>query len=480
MSVLPDTEVTPSANHPYGMSPKKDHEVTRMSTFISQLLNRRGLHSLRHAVDVGSGQGYLSRALQDIGVHVLALDSNQTQTSGAERWKNKAATRKQRKKQKAEVTRASNVYAAEDLNLQISCFEPSPTPWTRLQGTNHNLLPKEGVISHKTVHITPQTLQASIQDWLLSDAPGIGARNVIGDISVNESDRPAEVIKAIPVLLVALHACGSLTPDILRTFVSNHRGGANSNPSTWKSQALVVVGCCYNLMSPADFPLSTGLRRSFSGQKLSLASLHLAAQVPSQWARTASSLDAARLAIRKVVYRALLQPLLQTSVVRRNVHMPGSNHEPDIASDEEARRDKLAGTGETLENRRLGKLNNAAYRDWGTFLTQAGIKMGVSFENCLTELPDGEKLADDRYRRQMESRLEVLHVLRCLLGPLVESLILLDRYDWLCEELRHTHATTAGNTGFECNEEEMDVELFNLFDQATGSGRNVAIVIAPR
>ena len=76
----------------------------------------------------------------------------------------------------------------------------------------------------------------------------------------------------------------------------------------------------------------------------------------------------------------------------------------------------------------------------------------------------------ERTRRRTESRLEVLHTLRCLLGPLVEGMILLDRLIWVREEL----ADIAGGS-----RSEMEVELVNLFDQATGSGRNVGLVIKP-
>ncbi|KAL9711075.1 hypothetical protein Ac2012v2_005614 [Leucoagaricus gongylophorus] len=50
--------------------------------------------------------------------------------------------------------------------------------------------------------------------------------------------------------------------------------------------------------------------------------------------------------------------------------------------------------------------------------------------------------------------------------PVVERAIILDRKLWIDEM---------------CSEGRKDVkaEIINLFDQATGSGRNIAIVIAP-
>lgn len=139
--------------------------------------------------------------------------------------------------------------------------------------------------------------------------------------------------------------------------------------------------------------------------------------------------------MRKVTYRALLQPILEEALRL------------------EAARRVDDGTGETPENRRLGKLPDAAYADWDTFLARAGEKVGLRWGAGACMLS-----------REMESRVAVLHVLRCLLGPVVESLILLDREAWVREALGG----------------EMGVELVNLFDQGTGSGRNVGLVIFPK
>jgi hypothetical protein len=131
----------------------------------------------------------------------------------------------------------------------------------------------------------------------------------------------------------------------------------------------------------------------------------------------------------------------------------------------------LYGTGETSTHRRLGKINDRAYDDWEGFLRFAGEKMGVDLLQLGLHLSRSSTEEDpetmQRKRKQMENRLQVLHTLRCLLGPLVESMILLDRLVWVREEL-------LGSDG-----SGMDVELVNLFEQATGSGRNVAIVIKP-
>ena len=102
--------------------------------------------------------------------------------------------------------------------------------------------------------------------------------------------------------------------------------------------------------------------------------------------------------------------------------------------------------------------------------TSAPFTLAESQPGERTREPTEKQKTKKTKRERTESRLAVLHTLRCLLGPLVESMILLDRLVWIREEL----AGVAGGAGI-----EMDVQLVNLFDQDTGSGRNVGIVIKP-
>lgn len=128
-------------------------------------------------------QGYLTRALQlHLGTtHLLALDSSEIQTRGA-----------QRREERTGVV---------------------------------------GSITQKTIHITPTTLCESIDEW-------------IGSISSQEEPEA----EPAPVLLVALHACGSLTPDIFRTFFIQR--DASKDRPLWTPIAMIAVGCCYNLLAP--------------------------------------------------------------------------------------------------------------------------------------------------------------------------------------------------------------------------------------
>ncbi|KAI6101970.1 hypothetical protein EV401DRAFT_2092992 [Pisolithus croceorrhizus] len=395
----------------FGMSPKKEHEVTRMATFIHNILN----HDVQNRV-----------------LHVLALDNNENQTSGANNWKIKDALRK------AHEQRRNNTQNG-----------PDSAPHRRTPSSHSH-----GSLTHRTVHIQPTTLEAVIEDWLLADTPS-------------------------PIMFVALHACGSLTVDVLRTFLSHH-----SKPGSgrrWEPHSLVVVGCCYNLISLSDFPLSEPLLALSPRPTLPIAALHLATQVPAHWFRTERAGMGACLAVRKVVYRALLQPVIQLAAQYRKE--PTDNQEIMNRDSVQGLTARL-GLGETPENRRLGKLNDASYADWSTFLVSATTKLGIDIRDLTRRHSEGAALGDQLppwilnhgndsereegvfERLRMEGRLEVVHVLRCILGPLIESLILLDRCEWL-----------RGGVG-SC-QRETSIEMVNLFDQVTGSGRNVALVVSP-
>ncbi|KAG2123393.1 methyltransferase domain-containing protein [Suillus cothurnatus] len=445
----------------YGMSPKKEHEVCRMSEYIDQLLCPGFPDTLHHVVDVGSGQGYLSRALQNLGLNVLALDSNEIQTSGAERWKEKEAARRQRRLKRGKDPQSvpDSHHHFNDPLSQSHVATSVPSTSTASKNIMHSHM---GSLTHQTICINPRTLESSIHDWLFSggDNQIPGCTSMVGDSLVDRTERRTHEEKPVPVMMVALHACGSLTPDVLRAFLSNHGRPSAPGVRIWTAQALVVVGCCYNLMALKDFPLSRSLRERPSVATLSLASRHLAAQIPSQWLRDETSARETSLAIRKVVFRALLQPVLEVISARE----ASANH---AATSSSFNVEELRGAGQTPENRRLGKLPDAAYEDWETFLDRAISKTGIRFDQIATQLPIYTH--NKHVRRQLESALSVLHVLRCIMGPLIESLILIDRYEWIREELSQSSETQA-----------MDVGLVNLFDQATGSGRNVAIVIKPR
>ncbi|KAI0671036.1 methyltransferase domain-containing protein [Trametes maxima] len=383
-----------------GMSPKKAHEIVRMSDFIGKVLQSSStLRCVNYAVDVGAGQAYLSRMLRDtLGLHILALDFSDVQTQGAA------------KRDAPKGKRGSRPIGPEsDSPGRHTTDHTTTEPPQEVNGTR-------GSLTYVTTKIDADTLLQSTHSW------------VQGEKRVT----PAQAQEATggqgptPVLFVALHACGSLTPDILRAFAASRR--AQLHGGDWTPQGAVVVGCCYNMLRPGDFPLSRALRSSGAASiTLTPNHLQLAAQVPALWARTEETLRDAKLALRKVVWRALIQDVLDAERRSPSRDDPPTSPLGSPAQNADGRDTTTTTASAVPEGRgskRLGRLNDAAYADWTTFARRVQGKLG---------LPDGR--TPSRGDRALERRIAVFHVLRCIVGPVIESLILLDRAAWMEEEL---------------------------------------------
>jgi len=103
------------------------------------------------------------------------------------------------------------------------------------QGLRQKSPSDQGSLTYRIGNVTPGTLLQSVDKWITDISP------------------PAAESHPHPVVFVALHACGSLTPDILRTFVSEMHGGDGENRG-WSLKAAIVVGCCYNMMEGKGLP----------------------------------------------------------------------------------------------------------------------------------------------------------------------------------------------------------------------------------
>jgi len=177
--------------------------------------------------------------------------------------------------------------------------------------------------------------------------------------------------------------------------------------------------------------------QKYGSLELSTQHLHLATQAPLTWSSDVSdSLSSAiALSIRKVTYRALLSRRLD----------PYARAETGSSGLREVH----------WAPKRVGRLASSAYRDFNGYLTLAAKRLRVD-----------EVMLDTKTRMQpveshLQSNLEALYVLRCFLGPVIESYIALDRFLYLQEQLQGS------------------VYLCNLFDQGTGSLRNLALVWEP-
>uniref|UniRef100_A0ACD5ZY45 Uncharacterized protein n=1 Tax=Avena sativa TaxID=4498 RepID=A0ACD5ZY45_AVESA len=205
-----------------GMNTKKKHEIETLSAMVDAIARSSGANTV---IDVGSGQGYLAQALSfEYQLPVVAIDASSHHASVTN-------TRAERIKKH---------YAAK-------CVEKQQFKVPRTV----------------TCHVLSSDTLAAVT------------------LDACQDDHGQHVTKTnVPQLVLAgLHACGDLSVNMLRVFVSCEQ-----------VQALVSVGCCYNLLSEdcyedtdtcPGFPISKAAKSSklFLGKSIR----DLACQSAERW-----------------------------------------------------------------------------------------------------------------------------------------------------------------------------------------------------
>ncbi|KAG8860900.1 hypothetical protein FRB96_003635 [Tulasnella sp. 330] len=401
----------------FGLSPKKRHEVERMCSLL-KIVSEEAAETgsivgvapqpIRHIIDIGAGQEYLTRnlATPPLSFDVLALDADDQQGEGAVKrqaqlkwWQNKVFSGKKKDgDSQPEIAPQPDATTAE---------EPPPC---------------SGSVTRSIVFVDQRTLPQAIEGWIQS-----------ADIEQRRSG-------VARCLLTGLHACGSLTPSVLRSFVTLYRDQKDSTNEeqhrTWKCAGMALVGCCYNKIREIqrDVPMSRTVRDHplFSSLQIESLHLHLAAQITHSWLDNPAAF---RLGLRKIVFRARVEKLFFAKY-------GGEMFKSGVA---------------------VGRFNDATYSSWGAYLRRAAARLDSEADREILLAADVSE-DDERNRGEgrLVKRLELLHVLRCMLGPVIESLIMIDRWMYLREEL----------------DDDVDVRMVNIFDQKTGSARNVALVVS--
>ncbi|KAI8340720.1 methyltransferase domain-containing protein [Chlamydoabsidia padenii] len=285
-------------------------------------------NNIEHVVDLGAGQGYLSRTVAfQYDLQVMAVDGSEVQTCGAKRFD----------------------------NMAIKGFKD-----------------KQHMIHHVTDLFTSENaadILASLQQSRHNDA-------------------------TMSWLICGLHACGDLSSMMLRLFTQRP-----------EIQALVNVGCCYHFLThhqgdTPGFPMSSSLRDYHLGSTACM----LACQAPSRWLeRKESSIKA----YEHHFFRCLLQWLMvEQGLIKVSEKAPV-----------------------------IGRLNKK--RDFDTFpiyVKAALTRLGYSVDAIPSDLAASSY---DHFKKvaNVDKRIAVLWTIRALLGPVIESLVLLDRYLYLDETI---------------------------------------------
>ncbi|TIA89882.1 hypothetical protein E3P99_01853 [Wallemia hederae] len=329
-----------------GMTPKKIHECERLSTLIGNDFSHH-----KNLIDVGSGQGYLSRTLSrhPFDFSVLAVDSDMNN-----------------------VQRSQITSDRRDVGLTT------------------------GRLDHVCAFLDRQSLERVNREW---EARGDERSTLIG-----------------------LHPCGDLSVEVIQAFID----GVNDY------DGLVLVSCCYNKLSPYNFPLSQQVRDQI--QKLppnrfvwEYDYFGLAVHTLAHWTIDPKKYwDVARFPMFKLLCRSRLAECL------RRIGRPHYS-----------------------ENR-LGKLRDRHYKDWWTYRDGAAERLGLRPDELVDDI-------DDEFWKLIDWRMKVFWTAKARCGDMFESIIHLDRFLYVKERT--------------ANEPNTTVRVLPIFDIDTGSARNLALTV---
>ncbi|KAF8655526.1 hypothetical protein HU200_061071 [Digitaria exilis] len=183
-----------------GMNSKKKHEIENLAAVVHAIAKRCGAKTV---VDVGSGQGYLAQALSfEYQLPVVAIDASSHHASVTT----------------ARAERIKKHYAAKWCNLHVE----------------KQLLTVPRTV---TCHVLSSDTLAAVTLDACKDDHGEHVRETKACTKKNpQIQEPTQ--NSPPLILAGLHACGDLSVNMIRLFVSCEQ-----------VKALVSVGCCYNLLS---------------------------------------------------------------------------------------------------------------------------------------------------------------------------------------------------------------------------------------
>ncbi|KAF5807556.1 putative Methyltransferase domain-containing protein [Helianthus annuus] len=206
-----------------GMNPKKRHEIEALAAVVGSVARDVETNTI---IDLGAGQGYLSQVLSfEYQLSVIAIDASSHH---------------------GRVTheRAERIKKHYEAKMRKSS------------------LGGKGVTIPRTV--TCRVLSSDMLTTLLNSKDG------------DERCQNQSTNDTCPLLLTGLHACGDLSVTMLRAFLESE-----------EVKAVVSIGCCYNLLSEEEdnalcgFPISSGVKST--GLHLGRNSRDLACQSADRW-----------------------------------------------------------------------------------------------------------------------------------------------------------------------------------------------------
>ncbi|VVA91560.1 unnamed protein product [Arabis nemorensis] len=416
-AILADVDMAPlSTVLSQGMNIKKKHEVEVLSSVVSSVVHSVGNPTV---VDVGAGQGYLAQVLSFQYKHsVVAIDSSSHHGKVTD-----ARAARIRKHFAAQMRKSGSGNKCPDVPVTITCRVLSTEMLKAL--TNVPLEKNDLDLNASALNEGPRRSQSS-----------------------SDGNRSSSLV------LAGLHACGDLSVTMLRTFLECE-----------EVKAVVSIGCCYNLLSEKSsenscsqcaFPMSAGLRSL--GFSLGKNARDLACQSAERWSSLGE--DAGLQNFELHSFRAAFQMVLSKHYPEVLATSPTIGRQGKAFRRQQQR--KSLGTQAAVDTTRKDTDDNKPMKQ-----TNSNSDTCSSFKKfCLSafsrlNLEHPQDLDLGATWNEADAFTELIGPywsIRAALGPVLETLILLDRLMFLQEQ-----------------GDSIEVVMIPIFDPII-SPRNVAII----
>ncbi|XP_061675599.1 protein RRNAD1 [Syngnathoides biaculeatus] len=203
------------------VKPKKQHEIRQLGTLVKQLCKRTGCYRV---IDVGSGQGHLTRFLSfGLGLSVTAIEADPALVATATKFDGQllcALEKERKKKQKSSSEPPSSGTCPRHVTGWV---DPKASWEVFIQQLGANQDDGEGAF-------TPCKKRPCSPEHTSKEA-GLFEQGVRQDL-----------------VLTGLHACGDLSPTLLRHFVKCPH-----------IRAITSVACCYMKLTTKEQPSLPGV-----------------------------------------------------------------------------------------------------------------------------------------------------------------------------------------------------------------------------
>lgn len=431
----PSSEISWARQVAVGMKPKKLHEVLRLARYVDNLsseLSSDGDCQISHIVDFGSGQNYLGRTLASppyekkvIAIESKLLNINEARSMDViAKLAKKEVVMQNKKQYRSHIEGAQRL--SRSSNIAPGSIDMPASPIAKSDLGSGDPLSQEDDRENNI-----QYIETMIQNGDLS--------SVLSRLPKNSYPQFAGL------MVISLHSCGNLIHHGLRSLTLN--------PSV---RAIALVGCCYNLLTerlppprhpqsnlrsshprlqqtssecdPHGFPMSERFlkypHQHGPGIRFNITARMMAVQAPQNW--TEKDYESF---FTRHFYRALFQRILaDRGVVESDIHtenMKGKN-----ASEQSEGSKPII----------LGSLRKQCYTSFIAYVRAAIAKLkndpvhAEKITEGMEGLTDEEIVQYEQDFGHKKKELSIVWSLMAFSAGVVESAIVVDRWQWLREQ----------------------------------------------